>query len=57
MKNSSYSALGSWFEYLNCDCDYPTWSQYLIDLLKKYGAGTMGADVGCGNGYFTRAFK
>lgn len=57
MKNSSYSALGSWFEYLNCDCDYPTWSQYLIDLLKKYGAGTLGADVGCGNGYFTRAFK
>lgn len=57
MKNSSYSALGSWFEYLNCDCDYPTWSQYLIELLKKYGAGTLGCDVGCGNGFFTRAFK
>lgn len=54
--NASYSALGSWFEYLNCDCDYPSWSQYLIMLLKKYGAGISGADVGCGNGYFTREF-
>jgi len=55
--NTSYSALGSWFEYLNCDCDYSTWSQYLILQLKKYGAGTIGADVGCGNGYFTREMK
>ncbi len=51
----SYSALGSWFEYLNDDCDYFTWSQYLVHRLKQAGAGACGCDVGCGNGYFTRA--
>lgn len=52
---NSYSALGRWFEYLNGDCDYEKWSQYLIKLLKERGAGKTGLDVGCGNGYFTRA--
>ncbi len=52
---NSYSALGRWFEYLNDDCGYEQWSQYLIDKLKKLGAGASGADIGCGNGYFTRA--
>ncbi len=53
--NESYSTLGSWFEYLNDDCDYQKWSQYLIEKLKQNGAGLRGCDVGCGNGYFTRA--
>ncbi len=52
-----YSALGSWFEYLNRDCGYFQWSQYLIKKLKEAGAGLTGADVGCGNGYFTRALN
>ena len=52
---NSYSALGRWFEYLNKDCGYEQWSQYLINLLKEGGAGQSGLDIGCGNGYFTRA--
>ncbi len=51
----SYSALGGKFEYLNSDCDYEKWSQYLIRTLNGLNAGACGADVGCGNGYFTRA--
>ena len=52
---NSYSALGRWFEYLNDDCGYEQWSQYLINILQKRGAGVRGVDIGCGNGYFTRA--
>ena len=52
---NSYSALGRWFEYLNEDCGYEQWSQYLIKLLKSRIAGFEGLDIGCGNGYFTRA--
>ncbi len=53
-----YSAIGGVFEYLNDDCGYEQWSQYLIEKLRAYGvgAGACGADFGCGNGYFTRAF-
>ncbi len=55
--SGAYSALGSVFEYLNDDCGYEKWSQYLIERLRALGvaAGECGADVGCGNGYFTRA--
>ncbi len=52
---NSYTALGRWFEYLNNDCGYEKWSQYLIERLKSLGAGSRGVDIGCGNGYFTRA--
>lgn len=54
-----YSALGGAFEYLNNDCGYEKWSQYLIEKLEHLGCkrGARGADIGCGNGYFTRAFK
>lgn len=54
-KAHMYSAIGGIFEYLNSDCGYLQWSQYLIKKLKELSAGTVGADVGCGNGYFTRA--
>ena len=62
MKNTkpylkAYSALGETFEYLNDDCGYEQWSQYLIDKLKELGAGVKGVDIGCGNGYFTRALN
>lgn len=51
----SYSAIGGVFEYLNSDCDYLKWSQYLIKTLKSLHVGHEGVDIGCGNGYFTRA--
>lgn len=53
----SYSALGGIFEYLNADCDYLTWSQYLLNKIKKAGDYATGLDIGCGNGYFTRALN
>ncbi len=53
--NDSYAALGGKFEYLNSDCGYEQWSQYLIKTLNGLGAGVSGVDIGCGNGYFTRA--
>lgn len=53
----SYSVLGKYFEYLNADCDYLTWSQYLLNKIKLAGKYSSGLDIGCGNGYFTRAFN
>ncbi len=52
----AYTNLAEWFEYLNDDCDYENWSQYLIMKLKRYPLQT-GLDVGCGAGWFTRAFQ
>ncbi|MCH5147766.1 MAG: class I SAM-dependent methyltransferase [Clostridiales bacterium] len=57
MINGAYSAIGGIFERLNKDCGYFQWSQYLIKTLKCENAGLKGADVGCGNGYFTRALE
>ncbi len=58
--NSAYSTLADWFEYLNDDCDYENWSQYLLTSISGYfGDGKTaitGLDVGCGSGYFTRSF-
>jgi SAM-dependent methyltransferase len=56
MKSTAYTNLARWFEYLNDDCDYEKWSQYLIMKLAPYRANT-GLDVGCGGGWFTRAFQ
>lgn len=53
----SYTALGGIFEYLNADCDYLTWSQYLLNKIKRTGNFFTGLDIGCGNGYFTRALN
>ncbi len=53
---AAYAHLAKWFEYLNDDCDYENWSQYLILKLKRYPIST-GLDVGCGGGWFTRAFQ
>ena len=55
-KDVAYAHLAKWFEYLNDDCDYENWSQYLILKLKQYPLKT-GLDLGCGAGYFTRAFQ
>ena len=53
----SYSVLGGFFEYLNADCDYAKWSQYLLNKVISANCGRRGLDIGCGNGYFTRAFN
>ena len=55
--SKAYSAIGGVFEYLNDDCGYEKWSQYLIETLLSCGIprGARGVDAGCGNGYFTRA--
>ena len=54
-RNGAYVNLAKWFEYLNDDCGYENWSQYLIAKLKEYSLKD-GLDVGCGGGWFTRAF-
>ena len=56
MKSAAYTNLAKWFEYLNDDCDYENWSQYLILKLKNYPLQS-GIDIGCGGGWFTRAFQ
>jgi ubiquinone/menaquinone biosynthesis C-methylase UbiE len=54
-RKPAYATLADWFEYLNDDCGYENWSQYLIMKLKKYPVSD-GLDIGCGGGWFTRAF-
>ena len=54
---SAYTSLAEWFEYLNADCDYEKWSQYLYNRLMGLGIRSgKGLDIGCGRGAFTRAF-
>lgn len=56
--SSAYTELADWFEYLNKDCDYEKWSQYLHERLSEAGAVFgRGLDIGCGSGYFTRWFE
>ena len=55
-REAAYANLAKWFEYLNDDCGYENWSQYLILKLEKFPLKT-GLDVGCGGGWFTRAFQ
>ena len=54
--SEAYSTLAEWFEYLNADCDYEKWSQYLYARLLESGIDRgKGMDIGCGSGVFTRA--
>ncbi|MBP3422924.1 MAG: class I SAM-dependent methyltransferase [Clostridia bacterium] len=55
-RKAAYANLAKWFEYLNDDCGYENWSQYFIAKLKGYPVRT-GLDIGCGGGWFTRAFQ
>lgn len=55
-KETAYTNLAEWFEYLNDDCGYENWSQYLFSLLREFPLRT-GLDIGCGSGRFTRAFQ
>ena len=54
-RKAAYANLAKWFEYLNDDCGYENWSQYLLSKLRAYKL-VNGLDVGCGGGWFTRAF-
>ncbi len=51
----AYGPLAEWFEYLNDDCDYASWSQYFINGLSALDAGREGLELGCGSGAFCRA--
>lgn len=54
----AYFSLADWFEYLNDDCGYEEWSQYLVKKLSSLVKnGAKGLDIGCGSGYFTRVLK
>ena len=55
-RQSAYTNLAKWFEYLNDDCDYENWSQSLTAKLSAFPLET-GNDIGCGGGWFTRAFQ
>ena len=55
-RKEAYAHLAEWFEYLNDDCGYENWSQYFITKLKSYPI-KRGLDIGCGGGWFTRAFQ
>ncbi len=54
-RKAAYANLAKWFEYLNDDCGYENWSQYLLSKLRAFQL-VSGLDVGCGGGWFTRAF-
>ncbi len=54
-RKSAYDNLAKWFEYLNDDCGYENWSQYLLEKLRAFSLAE-GLDVGCGGGWFTRSF-
>ncbi len=54
----AYDSLAEWFEYLNDDCDYSSWSQYFIDGLARLNClRGEGLELGCGSGAFCRALK
>lgn len=55
-RQTAYAYLAQWFEYLNDDCGYEEWSQYLIATLRAFPLQN-GLDIGCGGGWFTRAFQ
>ncbi len=55
-RKAAYAHLAKWFEYLNDDCGYENWSQYFVAKLKGYPLAE-GLDIGCGGGWFTRAFQ
>ncbi len=55
-RNKAYANLAQWFEYLNDDCGYENWSQYFVARLREYPL-VSGLDIGCGGGWFTRAFQ
>jgi len=50
----AYDFLADRFEELNDDCGYAQWSQYFLEGLSRYGAGSCGLELGCGSGAFCR---
>lgn len=52
----SYTALARFYEFLQADCDYDKWSQYVCKIISK-SPNSVGVDVGAGTGIITRALK
>ena len=57
MAEQAYNALAPYYEKLITSCDYEQWSQYVFTKLKTYAKGSLGCDLACGSGYFTRFLK
>lgn len=51
--NNSYTILADYYDLISAnDCNYPKWSQYLLDVSKRYGA-KKAVDIACGTGKMT----
>ena len=57
MIEKAYSALSTVYENLICDDDYLAWAEMVVETIKNNANGTIGLDLACGSGYFTRALK
>lgn len=55
-KGDAYCALARLYEKA-MDVDYDAWAEYVLGALRTYSPGSVGADVGCGSGAFTRRFR
>lgn len=51
---NEYKTLSRYYEGIILDDKYEEWTDYLLNLIGNYTAGTTGLDVGCGTGIFTR---
>jgi len=53
MSNNGYSVLAKYYDKFTLqDCDYVSWSQYLLRIAEKFGVKTI-ADLACGTGKMT----
>ncbi len=57
MINDAYTALAGVYENLICDDDYNAWASMVVETIKTSVNGTIGLDLACGSGFFTRALK
>ena len=57
MVKSAYACLAPYYDKMNQDCDYDTWSQYLHTLLLQFCKGKTGVDFGCGTGLITASLS
>lgn len=54
--NPAYGAIARLYDKLMAG-DIGRWTEYILLKLSKYSTGKTGADVGCGTGAMSRAFK
>ena len=53
----AYSALAKVYERLMDGETYAKWAERIVGLLEENSCGSLGFDLACGSGYFTRAIK